>query len=256
MNGTLEKMWPLWFRNMAYNTDLDDIEQIPICDRLVARVVVLGTGASAIEFRDRYDRDIEFRKSTLLVGNQSSHCIGMDMMVLTDGQDEVPRKIRTVDTDERMRIAMANIVHPACKSIPCMGVWGFKHVVNAGENPELKAVNAAMSAIAGKSLKTWVIQVGMSLNAAILIVDKLMAWGKIPNVPIILAGVDLSYKDMGSFPVGQPSMLSDTGKITTPVFLEYARNLSAIVSGLPDRCIRLYAKYPWMLTADILEVGA
>lgn len=253
MDPTLQFMLPLWIENAAHNQGhLKDLMEIPLpADRGITGVIIEGTGPS-------FPRMIP--DQMLVVGNQSSAGDRTDLVVVTDAQLAAARKLhqrRLVPMygkrDFPMQLAMATLAHPACRT-KFPEAYGFVHVLhNAVEDPTVALVNRMLEESRGP-VEQFLLQVGCSMNAAALVVLHLMKNGRLPKVPIWFAGVDFAFEFPGDIPkaLRDQVVMSSTGKLTTPQFLRYARELHQIVEGHPDYQFRC-APAPWNLVSEFID---
>jgi hypothetical protein len=248
MDATLQYMLPLWLENIAHNENkLRDIRQLKV-EKPIARVIIEGTGPS----RNRSAR-FTHKPDTFLIQNQTSLMGRPDLLVLTDAQPVVARKVQqALDTGNSPKaIAMASIVHPAVyTNYPQDSTFGFVHpLAELVKDPFIHLVNDVMSAHRG-NIDTFLLQVGCATNAAVLLAIELMRAEILPEVPIILMGVDYAYREVPD--ESTPTVLSNTGKITTTQFLRYARDLNSIVQAHAGQFTIASVDNPWSLLSEFV----
>ena len=187
---TIRYFAPKWIRNMISfeGTKIPDVSELSLEGK--KRIVVLGTGLSALKY--------ERRKEDFVVGNQTTLLVEermlLDACIVTDAGDPVLGKLIQVPLYKKRaaKFLLADIVdekvvkHLAGKA----SMYGFHHSLSLGLAGDI------IDAFKPKRLETVVTQVGSSMNAAFLLFSKMMLKRKTRGeepLPIYLAGVD--YKN-------------------------------------------------------------
>ena len=184
---TIKYFAPKWIRNMIAfaDTKIPDVAELSLEGK--KRIVILGTGLSALKYERRQDDFVVGNQTTLLVEERML----LDACIVTDAGDAVLGKLIQVPLYKKRaaKFILADIVdekvvrHLAGKA----SMYGFHHSLSLG------LVGDIIDAFKPKRLETNITQVGSSMNAAFLLFSKMMLkrkWEGKEMLHIYLAGVD------------------------------------------------------------------
>ena len=187
---TIRYFAPKWIRNMISfaDTKIPDVSELSLEGK--KRIVILGTGLSALKY--------ERRREDFIVGNQTTLLVEERMLpdacIVTDAGDPVLDKLLQVPMYKKRAtkfILADSVDERVVKNLAGRAsMYGFHHSLSLGLTGDI------IDAFKPERIQTVVTQVGSSMNAAFLLFSKMMLQRKERGeemLPIYLAGVD--YKN-------------------------------------------------------------
>lgn len=241
LNNTLSQWLPIWIDNMLHNRENPprDIELAMLKDsvRNIERVCIVGTGPSFNPCFFNTDYIVTNQSSYLHVIRETGHY--PHLCVITDANPKMYDYIASAPEahGKPTVFAVATLADPKLFCLPF--AYAFHHPYVRG----VPFLDLLFDKLCPKSVKTNVIQVGNSMNAAMLVCAQLMLRERLPKAEMHLNGVDFAYAD----------------GTTSPQFQAYAEDNKRVVKMLRD-CGFVITKEPgesplneWILQDEAKE---
>jgi len=189
LNNTFNAYMPEWIDNMLACKDLKprDVTLMEF-KKKISRVCLVGTGPS-------YNPC--FFNDDFIVTNQSSYLRYIrdtgfypDLCVITDANTDILHMVKNEEAQGLPMFAIATLADTRLfLALPF--TFAFHHPYVRG----IKILDMLFDKLQPETVRTSIVQVGNSMNAALLLMAHLMTVGTIPGVELHLNGVDFSYAD-------------------------------------------------------------